>query len=97
MTQVNQEASQLASQLTAYVTNKNDELIRARFVLLEHSVACEVVYIWLQAQQQHALSKALIEQVIHAVKTLPPGKKIQLPNGQLLQSYKNVVKFCKNV
>ena len=51
---------------------------RKKFIALPYSVSSEVMAAWLRENEVQEIDRRLIDQLVVAVKTLPPGKKISL-------------------
>ncbi len=55
-----------------------DEIRRRPFITLPYAVACEVMAAWLRQQRVKQIDRKLIDNLVVAVKTLPPGKQLSV-------------------
>jgi len=60
------------------------EIRRRPFITLPHSVACEVMAAWLRQQRVAEIDRKLIDNLVVAVKTLPPGKQVSVGDKRFL-------------
>ena len=93
MLSANNESDMLTASIVSVVTNKQNEIVRSRFVTLPFSVACECVKFWLKTEGITAVDKQLITRCAVAIKTLQIGKKLDCSSGRFLVSQKTSVKI----
>ncbi len=94
MRAVNVEADMLTSELARYVLRTDGSIHRARFVLLEHAVACEVV-VSLLSSMAVSVDRTTVSRAVLAIKTAQTGTRTDLNSGYFLLSSKNDVKILQ--
>lgn len=80
---LNQDIEQ---EITAFlhVQPANNVLDRSGFIQLPHNVAREVIAQWLRHNRMSNYDKQLIERLVVAAKTLPPGRTVDVMNGRTM-------------
>jgi tRNA(Ile)-lysidine synthase TilS/MesJ len=91
----NQEIDALLGELDTWVRDKNGVIIRSRMVCLPFSVGKEYMHHLLTRAAIQNINTDLLYRLVIAVKTLQPGKKIDVDNRHWLQSYGSTVEILQ--
>jgi tRNA(Ile)-lysidine synthetase-like protein len=85
--------SELETHLINYlhVQPARSKLNRHQFIMLPHGVAREIIAAWLRQHGVQELTSSMVERLIVAAKTFPPGKRTQVNRGYVLYIEKDVL------
>ena len=67
------------------VQHKNQPVIsRSKFIMLDDKIAHELIHSFLRLRKQKGYDRKIIDLIVVGIKTLKPGKFIEIPGGKIV-------------